>query len=214
MPVKVTTYSIKEIYLTLQGEGFHTGKTALFVRFSGCNLWSGREQDRPAAACNFCDTDFVGTDGPLGGRYSALELSSTLEQLWPSKETKPFIVMTGGEPLLQIDHALLNVFHDHGFFCAVETNGTLQPPDGLDWICMSPKLGTDIHLRKGNELKIVYPQEGLDPSNFLDYSFDHFFLQPKDGPELALATKSCIDYVMKHPQWRLSLQTHKLIGLP
>jgi len=210
------SYALNEIYYTLQGEGANTGRPAVFCRFSGCNLWSGREADRDEAVCQFCDTDFVGTDGPGGGRYETPEaLTEAVASRWPDDgvDTSPLVVCTGGEPLLQVDDALCAAFHTADFEIAVETNGTCEPPDGLDWICMSPKAGADLALEAGDELKLVYPQAGLDPADFLDLEFDHFFLQPKDGPDREKHTRLTVDYCLEHPQWRLSLQTHKYLGL-
>jgi 7-carboxy-7-deazaguanine synthase (Cx14CxxC type) len=207
-------YTVKEIFLTLQGEGAQTGRPAVFCRFAGCNLWSGREQDRPEAICNFCDTDFVGTDGTKGGRYkSAIELADAVAEEWGAGKEKRFTVLTGGEPLLQIDTTLLDALHARGFEIAVETNGTLEPPRGLDWICVSPKAGTELCIKSGNELKLVYPQEGALPEDFAGLSFEHFSLQPMDGPNVAENTKRAIAYCLAHPQWNLSLQTHKALGI-
>jgi 7-carboxy-7-deazaguanine synthase (Cx14CxxC type) len=210
------TYSVKEIYYTLQGEGAQAGRAAVFLRFAGCNLWSGLERDRASATCRFCDTDFVGTDGPGGGKFSdALALTQAVSAAWP-KDTngKPYVVCTGGEPLLQIDSALIAALHDAGFEIAVETNGTLLPPPGLDWICVSPKADAEQKLFRGNELKLVYPQEGSRPENYTGLAFDHFFLQPMDNDRRAANVAAATAYCMAHPQWRLSLQTHKLIGIP
>ncbi len=212
------TYSVKELYATLQGEGANTGRRAVFCRFAGCNLWSGREADRATAQCRFCDTDFVGTDGPGGGAFgSAGDLAAAARNLWPEEGEggdAPFIVCTGGEPLLQLDVPLIDAFHAAGFTVAVETNGTLMPPPGLDWICVSPKAGTSLALTAGDELKLVYPQDGAPPESFAGLAFDHFFLQPMDGPERERNTRAAIDYCLAHPSWRLSLQTHKYLGLP
>ena len=211
----MSAYAVKEIFLTLQGEGAQTGRTAVFCRFAGCNLWSGREADRAGAQCRFCDTDFVGTDGGGGGRFATPEaLAAAIAAHWPGDRQGRYVVFTGGEPLLQLDTALLDAMHRTGFECAIETNGTLAPPAGIDWICVSPKAGTDLALRGGNELKLVFPQEGLDPDDLAGLDFDHFFLQPMDGPEVAAHTRAAIAYCLAHPRWRLSLQTHKLIGLP
>ncbi len=207
-------YAVKEIFLTLQGEGAQTGRPAVFCRFAGCNLWSGREQDRPEAICNFCDTEFVGTDGSKGGNYkSAIELADTIAEEWGAGQEKRFTVLTGGEPLLQIDTALLDALHARGFEVAVETNGTLEPPRGLDWVCVSPKAGTKLCIKSGNELKLVYPQEGALPEDFAGLLFEHFSLQPMDGPNVAENTKRAIAYCLAHPQWNLSLQTHKMLGI-
>ncbi|RMF32124.1 MAG: 7-carboxy-7-deazaguanine synthase [Bacteroidetes bacterium] len=207
-------YKIKEIYYTLQGEGAQTGRPAVFCRFSGCNLWSGREEDRPKAVCQFCDTDFRGTDGVEGGRYSAEALAQKVAALWPRGGGKPLVVCTGGEPLLQLDAALIAAFHQQGFEVAVETNGTRPAPYGLDWICVSPKAGAPLRLTSGHELKLVFPQPGAEPERFAHLPFQHFFLQPMDGPHLQENTRLAIQYCLEHPQWRLSLQTHKLIGIP
>jgi len=210
------TYSVKEIYYTLQGEGARTGRAAVFLRFAGCNLWSGREEDRDNATCNFCDTDFVGTDGPGGGKFlSADELANAVAAEWPERDkAKPYVVCTGGEPLLQLDTALIKALHQRGFEIAIETNGTLLPPDGIDWICVSPKAGADFVLKHGNELKLIFPQKGAEPERFTGLEFAHFFLQPMDGPKRAENTLAAAAYCMAHPLWRLSLQTHKLIGIP
>lgn len=211
-------YAVKELYVTLQGEGANTGRAAVFCRFAGCNLWSGREADRATAQCGFCDTEFIGTDGPGGGAFqSAAALAAAARELWTADGESagaPFIVCTGGEPLLQLDGALIDAFHGAGFTIAVETNGTLAPPPGLDWICVSPKAGTTLVLRAGDELKLVYPQAGAPPETFAGLDFDHFFLQPMDGPERESNTQKAIDYCLAHPGWRLSLQTHKYLGLP
>ena len=208
------SYAVKEIFLTLQGEGAHAGRTSVFCRFSGCNLWTGREQDRASATCQFCDTDFVGTDGTLGGRYpSADALADTIAAQWTGTSDHRYAVLTGGEPLLQIDAALIDALHARGFLIAVETNGTIQPPPGLDWICVSPKAGADLVVRKGHELKLVYPQAGAPPENFADLAFERFSLQPMDGPDIAQSMENAIAYCLRHPQWRLSVQTHKTIGI-
>ncbi len=207
-------YSVKEIYYTLQGEGANVGKPAVFLRFAGCNLWSGREEDREKAICSFCDTDFVGTDGPLGGQYeSPADLAEVVASLFPAGG-KPFVVCTGGEPLLQLDERLLQALHQKGFEVAVETNGTLPVPEGVDWICVSPKARAPLVQTWGDELKIVYPQEGLDPEEFSHLSFRHFFLQPMDGPHRERNVRLAVEYCLAHPRWRLSLQTHKYIGIP
>lgn len=205
-------YKIKEIYYTLQGEGAQTGRPAVFCRFTGCNLWSGREEDRHKAVCKFCDTDFWGTDGKNGGRYSATELSEKIASLWPGGG-KPYVVCTGGEPLLQLDEPLIEALHKSGFEVAVETNGTKPAPAGLDWICVSPKAGADVVLTEGHELKLVYPQPGAEPERFQDLSFTHFFLQPMDSPEQAANIQATVDYCLQHPQWRMSLQTHKVLNI-
>jgi 7-carboxy-7-deazaguanine synthase len=209
------TYSVKEIYYTLQGEGAQTGRAAVFCRFAGCNLWSGRETDRATAPCNFCDTDFVGTDGPGGGKFAGPEaLADAITAQWQGARTQALVVFTGGEPLLQLDAAGLTALHARGFSCAVETNGTLAAPEGLDWICVSPKAGAPLQLTAGDELKLVYPQPGLDPASFSGLAFRHFFLQPMDGPAQETNIAQAAAYCLAHPRWRLSLQTHKLIGLP
>lgn len=226
-------YAVKEIYYTLQGEGVHTGRPAVFCRFAGCNLWSGREQDRAGAICRFCDTDFVGVDGPGGGKFPGAEtLARAVLEKWPaptagkpaelrentarpfSARVRPFVVCTGGEPLLQLDEALVEAFHREGIEIAVETNGTLLPPAGIDWICVSPKAGAELLLRSGNELKLVYPQPGAEPERFANLDFQHFSLQPMDGPEVQRNTRLALEYCLKHPQWRLSLQTHKWLKIP
>lgn len=212
------SYAVKEIYYTIQGEGAQTGRPAVFLRFAGCNLWSGREQDRASAVCRFCDTDFVGTDGPGGGRFAtAAELAAAAAARWPhtaSAISRPFVVLTGGEPMLQVDRALLDALHGAGFEIAIETNGTLPVPAELDWICVSPKAGAALVQRRGDELKLVYPQQGLDPASLETLDFRHFSLQPMDGPERARNTELAIAYCLAHPRWRLSLQMHKLAGLP
>lgn len=211
------SYAVKEIFYTLQGEGAQAGRAAVFCRFAGCNLWSGREADRSTAQCRFCDTDFVGVDGPGGGRFeSAGELASAIEGVWPKDKPsgRRFVVCTGGEPLLQIDAALIDALHEVGFEIAVETNGTVAAPGGIDWICVSPKAGTQLIQRSGDELKLVYPQAGVDPEDFELLPFRHFFLQPMDGPQVAANTEQAVRFCLEHPQWRLSLQTHKLLGIP
>jgi 7-carboxy-7-deazaguanine synthase len=210
------TYAVKEIYLTLQGEGAQTGRAAVFLRFAGCNLWSGREEDRAAAVCRFCDTDFVGLDGAGGGRYGdAAGLAATVAALWPvGGGGRPYVVCTGGEPLLQLDEALIVAFHAQGFEVAVETNGSISAPVGLDWVCVSPKAGADLVQTRGQELKLVYPQPGAEPSRFASLDFRYFFLQPMDGPARQANTEAAIAYCREHPQWRLSLQTHKFAGMP
>ncbi|NQT74415.1 MAG: 7-carboxy-7-deazaguanine synthase [Chloroflexi bacterium] len=210
------SYSIKEIYYTLQGEGVHTGRPAIFVRFAGCNLWSGYEEDRTDAVCKFCDTDFVGTDGPNGGVFAyAANVTSKARQLWPEiSNSRPFVVCTGGEPLLQLDQTLVNAFHEARFEVAIETNGTIEAPNGIDWICVSPKAGANLALKKGNELKLVYPQEGISPSGYENLEFEYFLLQPMDGPELKANTRKSIDFCLEHPRWGLSLQTHKILNIP
>ena len=208
-------YYVKEIYYTLQGEGAQTGRAAVFCRFTGCNLWTGHESDRSSAVCQFCDTDFVGTDGPGGGRFeSADDLASAIAQAWPSSvHGKPLVVCTGGEPLLQIEDAFIAAVHERGFEIAIETNGTRPAPAGIDWICVSPKAGSELALRKGDELKLVYPQEGAMPELFSDLKFSYFFLQPMDGSDRERNTQLAIEYCLEHPQWRLSLQTHKMLGI-
>jgi 7-carboxy-7-deazaguanine synthase len=209
------TYTVKEIFKTLQGEGAQAGRAAVFCRFAGCNLWSGREADRATAVCQFCDTDFVGTDGPGGGRFDDAEaLARTIENAWGSQTRRRFVVFTGGEPLLQLDAALVAAVHALGFEIAVETNGTQEAAAGIDWICVSPKAGTPLRLRRGHELKLVYPQSGIDPAELRALAFDHFWLQPMDGPDLAPNTAAAIDYCLSHPPWRLSVQMHKLVGIP
>ena len=212
----VDMYSVKEIFYTLQGEGLNAGRPAVFCRFSGCNLWSGREQDRATAACNFCDTDFVGTDGENGGKYpDASALADTIASLWPCDQTEHrFVVCTGGEPLLQLDEAVIDVLHQRGFECAVETNGTLVAPEGLDWITVSPKGTQPVKLQRADELKLVFPQANALPERFTDFAATHFLLQPMDGPRVKENTRAAVDYCKAHPQWRLSLQTHKYLGIP
>jgi 7-carboxy-7-deazaguanine synthase (Cx14CxxC type) len=208
-------YAVKEIVYTLQGEGAQAGRAAVFCRFAGCNLWSGHEPDRSSAICQFCDTDFVGTNGPQGGTFDTAEsLALAIARAWPRDAGRRFVVMTGGEPLLQLDEPLIEQLHNAGFEVAVETNGTLRPPPGIDWICVSPKAGAELLLRQGNELKLVYPQTGLEPESLAELPFDHFFLQPMDGPHLAAHMKLATAYCLGHPQWRVSLQTHKFLGIP
>jgi 7-carboxy-7-deazaguanine synthase len=208
------SYAVKEIFLTLQGEGARAGRAAVFCRFAGCNLWSGREEDRADAQCRFCDTDFVGTDGTRGGRYGDADtLVDAIETEWGAGRARRFTVLTGGEPLLQVDDALVAALHGRGFEIAVETNGTLPIVAGIDWICVSPKAGTDIVLRSGDELKLVYPQPEAPPEKFDGLDFKHFALQPMDGPQLADNTAKAVAYCLAHPQWRLSLQTHKFLGI-
>jgi 7-carboxy-7-deazaguanine synthase len=208
------TYTVKEIFYTLQGEGAHAGRPAVFCRFAGCNLWSGREADRSAAVCQFCDTDFVGV-GPDGGRFATADaLAAAVAANWPTGEGgRPFVVCTGGEPLLQLDAPLIAAFHDAGFEVAVETNGTQLPPEGIDWTCVSPKADAELVLKTGDELKLVFPQVRGEPERYAGLVFDHFYLQPMDGPDLAENTQRAIDYCLRHPQWRLSLQSHKLVGI-
>ena len=210
-------YAVKEIYYTLQGEGIQTGRAAVFCRFAGCNLWSGREQDRAEAACNFCDTDFVGTDGPGGGKFAQpKDLAGACHATWRGNSgTPPFVVLTGGEPMLQVDEPLIAVLHKVGFEIAIETNGALPVPRAIDWICVSPKAGAPLVQRSGDELKLVYPQASLAPDELEALDFAHFLLQPMDeGPKSASHLRAAIDYCQAHPKWRLSLQTHKLLGLP
>ena len=219
------SYAVKEIFLTLQGEGMQAGRRAVFLRLAGCNLWSGRERDRAAADCTFCDTDFVGTDGAEGGRYDAEALAARVEAIWGEPDgraaangsrprSRRLVVVTGGEPLLQLDAPLIAALHARGFAVAVETNGTLPAPAGIDWLCVSPKAGTPVVQRSGNELKLVWPQQGIDPEELAEWDFDHFLIQPMDGAGRAAALDESIAFVMAHPGWELSLQTHKLVGLP
>jgi len=216
------SYAVKEIFYTLQGEGAQAGRAAVFCRFSGCNLWSGREADRTAAVCRFCDTDFVGVDGIGGGKFdSAEDLAAAIEQKWPAESGaqglglgKRFVVCTGGEPLLQLDRELIVALHTRGFEIAVETNGTIAAPEGLDCMCVSPKAGAKLVQRSGDELKLVFPQSGVDPAEFEALSFRHFFLQPMDGTCREANTELALRYCLDHPQWRLSLQTHKILGIP
>ena len=207
-------YTVKEIFYTLQGEGAQTGRPAVFCRFSGCNLWTGREADRATAICDFCDTDFVGT-GPDGGKFLAAEdLAGAVRQAWPNDAGgAPFVVCTGGEPLLQLDRAAVDALHDEGFEVAIETNGTRLPPSGIDWICVSPKAAAETILRSGNELKLVYPQALALPERFMEWDFEHFFLQPMDGAQVAENTRAALSYCLEHPRWRLSLQMHKRLGI-
>ncbi|UEM18643.1 7-carboxy-7-deazaguanine synthase [Skermanella mucosa] len=208
-------YAVKELFKTLQGEGAHAGRAAVFCRFAGCNLWSGRERDRETAACRFCDTDFVGTDGEGGGRFgNAAELAGAIAGTWGPGTPHRYVVFTGGEPLLQLDGALVEAVHAEGFEIAIETNGTLEPPPGVDWICVSPKAGADWVLRRGHELKLVFPQPQFDPAELEDLPFRHFWLQPMDGADRVANTARAVAYCRDHPRWRLSLQTHKLIGIP
>jgi len=212
------SYTVKELYFTLQGEGAQTGRAAVFCRFAGCNLWSGLERDRATAVCRFCDTDFVGTDGAGGGKFAdAQALAEAIARAWRQEAGAggaPFVVCTGGEPLLQMDASLIDALHARGFEVAVETNGTQSAPQGLDWICVSPKAEAELRLTRGDELKLVYPQLGAEPEHYAELDFHHFFLQPMDGAGHADAIRAAADYCLAHPQWRLSLQTHKLIGLP
>jgi 7-carboxy-7-deazaguanine synthase (Cx14CxxC type) len=209
------TYSVKELFYTLQGEGGQAGHAAVFLRFAGCNLWSGLERDRQQAVCQFCDTDFVGTDGLNGGKFKgAQSLALAVAKQWPSETKNKLVVCTGGEPLLQLDTSLIDALHAHGFRIAVETNGTLAAPIGIDWICVSPKANAPLVQRFGQELKLVFPQILAKPEQFADLDFEYFFLQPMDGPDQARNTQKTIDYCLQHPKWRLSLQTHKLLGIP
>ncbi len=213
-PRQGASFAVKEIFLTLQGEGSHVGRPAVFCRFAGCNLWSGREQDRHRAVCQFCDTDFVGTDGTKGGRYrTARDLAAAIEAEWAAGERNRFCVLTGGEPLLQVDDGLVFELHERKFEIAIETNGTLVPPSGIDWICVSPKSTSDLAILAGNELKLVYPQADAPPEKFAHLRFDNFLLQPMDGPDAAVNTQRAIRYCLDNPQWRLSVQTHKHIGI-
>jgi 7-carboxy-7-deazaguanine synthase (Cx14CxxC type) len=208
------SYAVKELFLTLQGEGMQSGSRAVFLRFAGCNLWSGREQDRDAAQCNFCDTDFVGTDGPGGGKFAdAGALAGAVEAEWGEGRSDRLVVITGGEPMLQLDSALVNALHDRGFRVAVETNGTIAAVEGLDWICVSPKAGTEVVQRRGDELKLVWPQEGLDPAELESWDFGHFLVQPMDCADREASIEAAIRLAMERPKWRLSLQSHKLVGL-
>jgi 7-carboxy-7-deazaguanine synthase (Cx14CxxC type) len=208
------TYSVKEIFLTLQGEGGQAGRAAVFCRFAGCNLWSGLERDRAAAICTFCDTDFVGTDGPGGGKFRTAEaLAATVTAAWTGPAENRLVVLTGGEPLLQLDDALVDALHAEGFAIALETNGTLRAPAGVDWICVSPKADAPLAQTAGQELKLVYPQAGVDPARFEQLAFERFSLQPMDGPDRDAATRAAIAYCLAHPRWRLSLQTHKYLGI-
>ncbi|MBK9257919.1 MAG: 7-carboxy-7-deazaguanine synthase [Saprospiraceae bacterium] len=206
-------YKIKEIYYTIQGEGFHTGRPAVFCRFSGCNLWTGREEDRDKAICKFCDTDFWGMDGRYGGKYNAESLAEIILSLWPTPDLPCFVVCTGGEPALQMDDELIKVFHSRRIEVAIETNGTLSLPKGIDWVCVSPKSNTDILVTTGNELKLVYPQSENTPEQYLHLDFDHFYLQPLDDLHQTENTKSAIRFCLDHPQWKLSVQTHKFLGI-
>lgn len=222
------SYAVKEIFYTLQGEGAQAGRASVFCRFAGCNLWTGRESDRDTAVCQFCDTDFVGTDGPGGGKFrDAEDLAGAVSRVWETGtglalpgangsvgRARPYVVCTGGEPLLQLDPPLIEALHRAGFEVAVETNGTQPAPPGLDWICVSPKAGAELVLRSGDELKLVYPQAGADPAQFRHLPFRHLFLQPMDGPDREQAQAATLAYCLAHPEWRLSLQTHKMLGIP
>lgn len=208
------TYAVKEIFKTLQGEGAHSGRPAVFCRFAGCNLWSGREEDRASAVCRFCDTDFVGIDGHGGGRFESPDaLARAIAAVWGDGTIRRFVVLTGGEPLLQVDDELVAALHAGGFEIAIETNGTIEPPHGLDWICVSPKAGAPLALTHGHELKLVYPQAGFGPEQLAGLDFVHFWLQPMDGPDRVAHTAAAVAYCLDHPHWRLSLQTHKFIGI-
>jgi len=208
------SYAVKEIFYTLQGEGRNAGRAAVFCRFAGCNLWTGRERDRAAAVCGFCDTDFVGTDGDGGGRFAdAGALAGAIARAWGGVAAKRLAVLTGGEPLLQVDAGLIEALHEAGFEVAVETNGTIPPPPGLDWLCVSPKAGAELAVVAGDELKLVFPQPGAEPERFQDLAFDHLLLQPMDGPALAANTARAVQYCLDHPRWKLSLQTHKQLGI-
>jgi len=219
MSPRVTRYAVKELYYTLQGEGAQAGRAAVFVRFAGCNLWSGRAADRgrgPGGCSAWCDTDFVGTDGPGGGRFDAAGLAAAATRTWAGAGGQPLVVCTGGEPLLQLDPAAIDALHVAGFAIAIETNGTLAVPAGIDWVCVSPKPGGPLVVTGGDELKLVFPQlqPEVHPDRFADLAFRHFFLQPLDGPDRAAATRACLDFCLAHPRWRVSLQTHKLLGIP
>ena len=214
-------YAVKEIFYTLQGEGANAGRPAVFCRFAGCNLWTGREEDRDDAVCQFCDTEFVGTDGPGGGKFTTAEaLANAVAAQWPDRLDRPgrpgqpLVVCTGGEPLLQLDAPLLDALHARGFEVAVETNGTVVPPAGIDWVCLSPKADAELVLTSGDELKLVYPQERGAPERYRGLDFRHFFLQPMDGPDVTRNTRLAVEYCLAHPEWRLSLQTHKILGIP
>ena len=206
-------YRIKEIFFTQQGEGKNTGKDFIFVRFSGCNLWSGKEKNRASAVCSFCDTDFYGTDGINGGKYQAKELIEKIKSLWISADSQIRVVLTGGEPLLQVDKGLISALKKENIYIAVETNGTLEAPDGIDWICMSPKANTEIKLRKGSEVKVVYPQKNLNPDNFNVLDFKNFYIQPMDSENYEDNVSKSVKYCMQNPNWKLSLQTHKILGI-
>jgi 7-carboxy-7-deazaguanine synthase (Cx14CxxC type) len=212
------TYSAKEIYYTLQGEGAQTGRAAVFLRFAGCNLWSGREEDRESAACTFCDTDFIGVDGPGGGKFrTSKDLARAVAAMWPqngASQVVRYVVCTGGEPLLQLDEDLVAALHRERFEVGVETNGTQEPPSGIDWLCVSPKEGAELVIRSGNELKLVFPQANARPESFQDLEFQHFYLQPMDGPDVEENTRLALEYCLSHPQWRLSIQTHKVLRIP
>lgn len=208
------TYAVKELFLTLQGEGVQAGRRAVFIRFAGCNLWSGRESDRATAICRFCDTDFVGTDGVGGGKFAtAAALADSAAAMWGAKMAQRYVVLTGGEPLLQVDAALIDALHERHFEIGIESNGTINVPVGIDWLCVSPKAGAEIVQRSGNELKLVWPQTGLDPADMEDWSFDHFLIQPLDCPDAERSRQTAIEFVIDNPKWRLTTQTHKQLGL-
>ncbi|MEP6646682.1 MAG: 7-carboxy-7-deazaguanine synthase [Saprospiraceae bacterium] len=209
----MASYKVKEIYYTLQGEGARTGRPAVFLRFTGCNLWSGREEDRSDAVCQFCDTDFIGMDGMLGGKYDADSLAKKVNALWPLDQGQKYVVCTGGEPLLQLDDAIINALHKESFEIGIETNGTITVPRGIDWVCVSPKANTEIVVRTGNELKLVVRQQGIDPTMFENWFFENFYLQPMDGLNVKEFTKWATEYCLEHPRWRLSIQTHKMLGI-
>lgn len=209
----VKTYSVKEIFYSLQGEGAQAGRPAIFCRFSGCNLWTGREQDRHKAICQFCDTDFIGTDGNNGGKYTAAALAEKIASLWPPNTQHQLVICTGGEPLLQLDEKLINAFHEFKFEVAVETNGTVAAPEGIDWLCVSPKAGAELLLTKGDELKLVYPQKEALPELFSHLDFSQFFLQPMYGEDTEKNTQLTLEYCLQHPQWRMSVQVHKILGI-
>jgi 7-carboxy-7-deazaguanine synthase (Cx14CxxC type) len=209
------TYAVKELFKTLQGEGAQAGRAAVFCRFAGCNLWSGREDDRAQAVCDFCDTDFVGVDGQGGGKFAdAAALAAAISHAWDGPVQNRYVVFTGGEPLLQLNAALIDAVHAQGFTIAIETNGTLKPPPGIDWICVSPKARAPLNLKRGNELKLIYPQAGSDIAALAQLPFDHFFVQPMDGPDRAANTEKAIAFCLANPKWRLSVQTHKVLGIP
>ncbi|HEY3704637.1 MAG TPA: 7-carboxy-7-deazaguanine synthase [Terracidiphilus sp.] len=211
------SYAVKEIFYTLQGEGAQAGRAAVFCRFSGCNLWSGRESDRASAVCKFCDTDFLGVNGPGGGKFEGSgDLADAIANAWPPHNARGrrYVVCTGGEPLLQLDVPLIEALHARGFEVAVETNGTMEAPEELDWVCVSPKAGARLVQKSGDELKLVFPQQGIAPEDCEGFAFRHFFLQPMDGPDRVSNTEQAVRFCMDHPQWRLSLQTHKIVGIP
>ncbi len=210
---KTKKYKVKEIYYTLQGEGYHFGRAAVFLRFSGCNLWTGREEDRHKAICQFCDTDFIGTDGINGGTYAADDLIQVIMDLWPNTAEAVFLVCTGGEPLLQLDEELIEKFHEANIYIAIETNGTITVPQAIDWVCVSPKFGAENLVQRCDELKLVYPQLGIDPKDYENYEAQYFYLQPMDGEDVENSTWQCINYIKEHPKWRLSMQAHKYLGI-